>query len=64
MPYGFAGLAVGRADVTRFTTLAGSTKTVTPPPTTGIGGIIDPGRPGPRAFWICPATPKSRRKTA
>lgn len=29
MPYGFAGLAVGRADVTRFVTLAGTTKTTT-----------------------------------
>jgi outer membrane immunogenic protein len=45
MPYGFAGLAVGRADVSRFTTLAGSTKTVTPPPTIGIGGISIPGVP-------------------
>ena len=39
MPYGFAGLAVGRADVSRFTTLAGSTKTITPPPTIGVGGV-------------------------
>jgi opacity protein-like surface antigen len=45
MPYGFAGLAVGRADVSRITTLAGSTKTVTPPPTTGIGGVSIPGVP-------------------
>ena len=36
MPYGFIGLAVGRADVSRSTTLAGSTQTTTPPPTTGV----------------------------
>jgi outer membrane immunogenic protein len=45
MPYGFAGLAVGRADVSRFATLAGSTITITPPPTTGPGGISIPGIP-------------------
>jgi opacity protein-like surface antigen len=45
MPYGFIGLAVGRADVSRSTTLAGSTKTTTPPPTTGLGGIVIPGVP-------------------
>ncbi len=33
MPYGFVGLAVGRADASRFATLAGSTKTTTPPAT-------------------------------
>jgi outer membrane immunogenic protein len=35
MPYGFAGIAVGRADVSRFATLAGSTETftTTTPPT-------------------------------
>jgi opacity protein-like surface antigen len=31
MPYAFAGLAVGRADVSSFATLAGSTKTTTTP---------------------------------
>jgi outer membrane immunogenic protein len=41
MTYGFGGLAVGTADVSRFATLAGSTKTTTPPtnpppPSTGI----------------------------
>jgi outer membrane immunogenic protein len=33
MPYGFVGLAVGRADVSRFATLAGTTKTTTTPGT-------------------------------
>jgi opacity protein-like surface antigen len=45
MPYGFAGLAVGRADASTFATLAGSTKTTTPPPTSGPGGISIPGTP-------------------
>src|SRR5450830_694010 len=44
MPYGFAGLAVGRADVARFATLAGTTKTTTPPPTIDpITGFQVPG---------------------
>ena len=46
MPYGFAGLAVGRADVSRFATLAGSTKTTTPPPTIDpFTGFQIPGVP-------------------
>lgn len=46
MPYGFAGLAVGRTDVTRFATLAGTTKTTTPPPTIDpITGFQVPGVP-------------------
>jgi opacity protein-like surface antigen len=45
MPYGFAGLAVGRADVSRSTTMAGSTKTVTPLPTTDAFGNTIPGVP-------------------
>jgi len=46
MPYGFAGLAVGRADVFRFATLAGTTKTTTPPPTIDpITGFVVPGVP-------------------
>ena len=45
MPYGFVGLAVGRADVSRSTTLAGSTKTVTPLPTTDAFGNTIPGVP-------------------
>jgi opacity protein-like surface antigen len=39
LPYGFVGVAIGRTDVMRFATLAGSTKTTTPsgggPPVTG-----------------------------
>jgi outer membrane immunogenic protein len=46
LPYGFAGLAVGRVDVERFVTLAGSTKTTTPPPTIDpITGFQVPGVP-------------------
>ncbi|MGC1693954.1 MAG: outer membrane beta-barrel protein [Pseudolabrys sp.] len=43
MPYGFAGLAVGQADVSRFATLAGSTKTTTspgPPPGPPLTGAL------------------------
>jgi opacity protein-like surface antigen len=62
MPYGFIGLAVGRADVSRSTTLAGTTKTTTPPPTTGPGGIVIPGVPvtGP---LILPRDPQSQVQT-
>jgi outer membrane immunogenic protein len=59
MPYGFAGLAVGRADVSRFATLAGSTITVTPPPTTGPGGISIPGVPVTGALDL-PRDPQSQ----
>ena len=49
MPYGFAGLAVGRADVTRFVTLAGTTKTTTstatPPVITGPLPLLLPRDP-------------------
>ena len=46
MPYGFIGLAVGRADVSRSTTLAGSTKTTTSPPSIDpITGFQVPGVP-------------------
>jgi opacity protein-like surface antigen len=43
LPYGFAGLAVGRADVSRFATLAGSTITTTspgPPPVPNPPGCL------------------------
>ena len=62
MPYGFIGLAVGLADVSRSTTLAGSTKTTTPPPTTGPGGIVIPGVPvtGP---LLLPRDPQSQVQT-
>lgn len=62
MPYGFIGFAVGRADVSRSTTLAGSTKTTTTPPTTGPGGIVIPGVPvtGP---LILPGDPQSQVQT-
>ena len=59
MPYGFAGLAVGRADVSRFATLAGSTITITPPPTTGPGGISIPGIPVTGALDL-PRDPQSQ----
>jgi len=49
LPYGFAGLAVGRADVTRFVTLAGTTKTTTstatPPVITGPLSLLLPRDP-------------------
>jgi outer membrane immunogenic protein len=44
LPYGFAGLAVGRADVTRFVSVTG-TKTTTPPappsPPIPVTGVLD-----------------------
>jgi len=52
MPYGFAGLAVGRADVSRFATLAGSTKTTTStatPPVITTGPLILPRDPQTQA---------------
>jgi outer membrane immunogenic protein len=62
MPYGFIGLAVGLADVSRSTTLAGSTKTTTPPPTTDAFGNTIPGVPvtGP---LILPRDPQSQVQT-
>lgn len=48
MPYGFAGVAVGRADTSRFATLAGSTKTTTStatPPVVTMGPLILPRDP-------------------
>lgn len=48
MPYGFAGLAVGRADVSRFATLAGSTITTTTtdtPPVVTTGCLCLPRDP-------------------
>jgi outer membrane immunogenic protein len=48
MPYGFAGLAVGRADVSRFATLAGSTITTTStdtPPVVTLGCLCLPRDP-------------------
>ena len=48
MPYGFVGLAVGRADASRFATLAGSTKTTTSnasPPVIATGPLILPRDP-------------------
>ena len=39
MPYGFAGLAVGRADVTRFASVTG-TKTTQKPDLVVPGGVI------------------------
>lgn len=46
LPYGFIGAAVGNAHVSRTATLAGSTITVTPPPTIDpISGITIPGTP-------------------
>jgi outer membrane immunogenic protein len=48
MPYGFAGLAVGRADTSAMATLAGSTKTVTSPaapPVITTGPLILPRDP-------------------
>ncbi len=44
LPYGFFGLAVGQADVSRFATLAGSTKTTTSP-STPAGFIVHPSGP-------------------
>jgi opacity protein-like surface antigen len=62
MPYGFIGLAVGRADVSRSTTLAGSTVTTTPPPTTDAFGNTIPGVPvtGP---LLLPRDPQSQVQT-
>ena len=62
MPYGFIGLAVGLADVSRSTTLAGSTKTTTPPPTTDAFGNTIPGVPvtGP---LLLPRDPQSQVQT-
>ncbi len=63
MPYGFIGLAVGRADVSRSTTLAGSTKTTTSPPSIDpITGFQVPGVPvtGP---LILPRDPQSQVQT-
>ncbi len=48
MPYGFIGLAVGRADVSRSTTLAGTTKTTTSPATPPVitsGPLVLPRDP-------------------
>lgn len=48
MPYGFAGVAIGRADTSRFATLAGSTKTTTStatPPVVTTGALILPRDP-------------------
>ena len=48
LPYGFAGLAVGRADVSRFATLAGTTKTTTStdtPPVVVSGPLKLPRNP-------------------
>jgi outer membrane immunogenic protein len=48
MPYGFVGLAVGRADSSRFATLAGSTKTTTStatPPVVTMAALILPRDP-------------------
>jgi outer membrane immunogenic protein len=48
MPYGFAGLAVGRFDTYRYATLAGSTKTTTStatPPVITTGPLILPRDP-------------------
>jgi len=48
MPYGFGGLAVGIVDVSRFATLAGSTKTVTStatPPVVTTGLLLLPRDP-------------------
>jgi opacity protein-like surface antigen len=52
MPYGFAGLAVGQADVSRFATLAGTTKTTTStatPPVVVTGPLILPRDPQTQA---------------
>ena len=59
MPYGFIGLAVGLADVSRSTTLAGSTKTTTSPPR---HRRIIPGVPvtGP---LVLPRDPQSQVQT-
>lgn len=54
LPYGFVGFAVGRADVTNFTSVTG-TKTVTPP-TNPITG--NPGVPSTGAL-ILPRNPQS-----
>ena len=60
VPYGFAGLAVGRADVSRFATLAGSTMTITPPPTVDpITGFTIPGVPATGALNL-PRDPQSQ----
>ena len=46
LPYAFLGAAVGNATVTRAASLAGSTITVTPPPTVDpLTGISTPGTP-------------------
>jgi opacity protein-like surface antigen len=62
MPYGFIGLAVGLADVSRSTTLAGSTQTTTPPPTTSPLGVVTPGVPV-TAPLILPRDPQSQVQT-
>jgi outer membrane immunogenic protein len=52
LPYGFVGLAIGQADVSRFATLAGSTKTTTStatPPVVTTGPLLLPRDPQSQA---------------
>jgi outer membrane immunogenic protein len=55
LPYGFAGVAVGRADVSRFATLGSSTETFT---TTG-----PPPVPGPPLCLCLPRDPQSQSQS-
>ena len=58
LPYGFVGIAVGRADTSRFANVD-VTKAITPPPTV-VGGVSIPNPQGPFLPVILPRNPQSQ----
>jgi outer membrane immunogenic protein len=62
MPYGFAGLAIGRADISRSSSVTG-TKTTTPPPSVDpLTGFTIPGVPVTGGLLL-PRNPQSEAKS-